>query len=450
MHAGTNDANKLYAVIGLGKTGLSCIRFLASQGIPVAVTDSRVHPPFADILTEEYPNVSQYLGKFDVELLKQATHLVISPGVSLQALPMAELLANGIKPMSDIELFAQAAQAPIIAITGTNGKSTVTTLIGEMAKCAQRYVLIGGNLGLPALELLALPVPEYYILELSSFQLETTYSMQPAVATILNISSDHMDRYQSFEDYRRVKHRIYKWAQAIVTNRDDALTQATYHQSVTNFGLGKPSKGEFGIQEIDKATYLSEGEALLLSTSELKLTGRQNWGNALAALAIGKIMNLPMQAMVQALKEFSGLDHRCQWVRELKGVAWFDDSKATNVGACLAAINGLGTAIKGKIILIAGGQAKQANFTALSQPIAQYVRHLIVFGEDSDQLCQAFKHQIPTTLVKNLAQAVERSRSYANVGDIVLLSPACASFDMFDNYAHRGSVFAELVHKLSP
>lgn len=443
-----NKKEHLYVVVGLGKTGASCARFLSQHGFTVAVTDNRESPPHAIDLMQQHPNVHQSLGKFDKELIRQANSLVMSPGISLQDPELIDSIEQGIDLFGDIELFARYAQAPIVAITGTNGKSTVTALIAEMAQAANVKVYIGGNYGIPALDLLNLPTPQYYVLELSSFQLELTHTLKSAVATILNLSPDHLDRHPDYADYIAAKQRIYNGAQQAIVNRDDDLTYPTFSLPQRYFSLGPPSADSFGLREKMDQIYLSWGQQDLLPIDALKIKGLQNCANALAALAIGQTMGLPFDAMLDALKNFPGLPHRCQWIRELNGINWYNDSKATNVGACIAALKGLGDHLKGKVVLIAGGQGKNADFNGLSQVVKQYARRVVVFGEDASQLKNALTHNAPIGQAQDLTHALHLAKGYAQPGDIVLFSPACASFDMFDNYVHRGECFIHEVRAL--
>jgi len=439
---------QLHVVVGLGQTGLSCARFLARQGLTVAVTDSRIQPPGADALRQDFPLIQQSLAGFDDELLAQAHCLIVSPGISLQEPAIIRSKAKGIEIIGDVELFVRHAQAPIVAITGTNGKSTVTALLGEMLRQAGHSVQVGGNIGIPVLDLLALPVPEWYVLELSSFQLETTTSLQASTATILNVSPDHLDRYADFTNYHAAKQRVYHNAKQAVVNRDDALTIPTQDMPAVSFGLSEPVLKQYGLRKQEGQICLSCGDNPLIAVNQLAMRGRQNWANALAALALGQTLGLPIELMLTTLHSFSGLAHRCQWLRELHSVNWYNDSKATNTGACIAALQGLGADLNGKIVLIAGGQAKDADFKPLRQAVKQQVRQLIVMGEDADKLQADLANLVPISRAKDLEEAVMIAQSTAQSGDAVLLAPACASFDMFDNFAHRGEVFSQLVEQL--
>jgi len=437
--------SKLKVIVGLGKTGFSCVRHLVKHNYNIAVVDSRKQPPMLQQLQTSFPNIPIHIGNFAEDILAQADELIVSPGVSINELPVAKQIKNGIPAIGDIELFTHYAKAPIIAITGSNGKSTVTTLVGEMAKCAGLNVQVGGNLGTPALDLLNEPNPDLYVLELSSFQLETTYSLKAEVAVVLNISPDHMDRYKNIEEYTAAKMRIYNGCKIAVINRvEQACLFPTGKSKYLSFGLDEPGQNEFGIRN----NYLSYGPQNLLAIDELKLKGQHQVANVLAALAIGTAVKLPMPVMLQVLREFEGLPHRCQWVAKINGVDWYNDSKGTNVGATQAAIEGMGSSIAGKLILIVGGQGKGADFSPLYAGVKKYVRSVILIGKDASKLAVALNAATEILYAKSMRQAVEIAMQKARKRDAVLLSPACASFDMFDNFEHRGKVFADEVNKL--
>lgn len=436
-------------VVGLGKSGMSLVRFLAQQGVRFAVADTRANPPELATLQRDYPQVDVRCGELDVDFLCRASELYVSPGLALATPALQQAAARGVKMSCDIELFARHAKAPIIAITGSNAKSTVTTLVGEMAAAAGKKVAVGGNLGTPALDLLNDEV-ELYVLELSSFQLETTDQLNAEVATCLNISEDHMDRYAGMPQYHLAKHRIFRGARQVVVNRDDALSRPLIADQVPcwEFGLGKPDFKRFGLIEEGGEKHLAFQFEALLPTSALKIRGAHNQSNALAALALGHAAGLPMAPMLATLQTFAGLAHRCQWVRELRGVSYYDDSKATNVGAALAAIEGLGADIAGKLVLIAGGDGKGADFSALKAPVAKFCRTVVLLGRDAEMLAAALGDAAPLVRVSSLEEAVQRAASLAETGDAVLLSPACASLDMFKNFEERGRLFAQAAEGL--
>ncbi|GAD63265.1 UDP-N-acetylmuramoyl-L-alanine--D-glutamate ligase [Aquipseudomonas alcaligenes] len=436
-------------VVGLGKSGMSLVRFLAQQGVRFAVADTRANPPELATLQRDYPEVEVRCGELDVDFLCRASELYVSPGLALATPALREAAARGVKMSGDIDLFTRYAKAPIVAITGSNAKSTVTTLVGEMAAAAGRKVAVGGNIGTPALDLLSDEV-ELYVLELSSFQLETTERLGAEVATCLNISEDHMDRYDGMAQYHLAKHRIFRGARQVVVNRDDALSRPLIADQVPcwTFGLGKPDFKRFGLIEEGGEKYLAFQFETLMPTAELKIRGAHNQSNALAALALGHAVGLPFEAMLQTLRRFAGLPHRCQWVRELRGVGYYDDSKATNVGAALAAIEGLGADIAGKLVLIAGGDGKGADFSALKAPVARFCRAVVLLGRDAEQIAEALGDAAPLLRVKTLDEAVQRCAELAQSGDAVLLSPACASLDMFKNFEERGRLFAQAAEGL--
>ncbi|WP_416426834.1 UDP-N-acetylmuramoyl-L-alanine--D-glutamate ligase [Pseudomonas sp. App30] len=437
-------------VVGLGKSGMSLVRFLARRGIAFAVADTRENPPELATLRRDYPQVEVRCGELDVEFLCRASELLVSPGLALATPALQQAAARGVRLSGDIELFARNAQAPIVAISGSNAKSTVTTLVGDMAAAACKRVAVGGNLGTPALDLLADDV-ELYVLELSSFQLETTDQLNAEVATVLNISEDHMDRYSGLPAYHLAKHRIFRGARQVVYNRQDALTRPLMGEGLPcwTFGLNKPDFKAFGLREENGQKYLAFEFQNLMPVSELKIRGSHNQANALAALALGHAVGLPFEPMLATLRTFAGLAHRCQWLRERDGVSYYDDSKATNVGAALAAIEGLGADIDGKLVLVAGGDGKGADFSGLKAPVAAHCRAVVLLGRDAELIAAALGDGVPLVRVKTLDEAVEQCAALAQPGDAVLLSPACASLDMFKNYEERGRLFAQAVEGLS-
>ncbi|MDX9767215.1 MAG: UDP-N-acetylmuramoyl-L-alanine--D-glutamate ligase [Ectothiorhodospiraceae bacterium] len=432
-------------VVGLGGTGLSVARFLAARGEAFGIADSRDIPPGLDALRTVAPDVEVHTGAFDPVLFGGMTRLIVSPGVSVREPAIRAAIAAGAEVLGDIELFAREAAAPVIAITGSNGKSTVTTLVGEMARHAGRHVAVGGNLGTPALDLLGDPATDLYVLELSSFQLETTHSLTAVAATVLNLSADHMDRYDTLDEYAAAKARIYRRAGTAVINRDDpaaaALAEGAAH--VVSFGLDRPSAGQFGLIEDADGAWLARGETCLLRESDLRIAGRHNTANALAALALGEAAGLQMSAMLDALREFRGLPHRSEWVARIDEVDYFDDSKGTNVGATLAALAGM----PAPVVLIAGGLGKEQDFAPLAPVVAAKARAVVLIGRDAPLIERALSGCVPVVHAADMQDAVAHAAALAQAGDAVLLSPACASFDMFDGYAHRGEVFKAAVRE---
>lgn len=439
-----SDAMRI--VVGLGKTGLSCARFLARKGLPFAVVDSREQPPGLEAFRAEFPHTFLELGPLRAETLKGCSELVVSPGMALAEPAIAEALASGVVAVGDIELFVREVSAPIVAITGSNGKSTVTTLVGNMARRAGRRVQVGGNLGTPVLDMLVEGEAELYVLELSSFQLETTHSLKAEVATLLNLSPDHMDRYPTLLAYHQAKSRIFHGARQVVVNRADPLSEPLLAQGVTrwSFGVDRPDRQAFGVIEREGAPWLAFEFTPLMAAAEVRIPGRHNLENALAALALGHAVGLPMDEMLQELREFPGLPHRCQWVGQRDGVDFYNDSKGTNVGASVAAMAGLG----GGLVLIAGGDGKGADFSQLGDEIARRARGAVLIGVSADKIEAAIAGRVPVLRANSMDEAVVAAASLAEAGDSVLLSPACASFDMFKSYEHRGDVFAECVRTL--
>lgn len=434
----------IQVVVGLGKTGLSCVQYLSKHHAHIAVTDTRDNPPGLSEMRAHFPHVHLSLGKLDADLCATAARLIVSPGVSLEEPAIAQAIAKGIPAIGDIELFALEAKAPVVAITGSNGKSTVTTLVGEMALKAGLDTRVGGNIGTPALDLLEKKEPDVYVLELSSFELETTHSLKAQAAVLLNLCEDHMDRYHSLSDYLAAKQRIYSNCRVAVFNRDEPNTWVkNMGAQIVSFGLDEPRDKNFGLRD----GYLAQGETQLIPTSALKIKGRHQYANALAALALGEAIGLPMPAMLDTLREFKGLAHRCEWVAHAHGVDWYNDSKATNVGAAQAALAGLGTEITGKLIVIAGGQGKNADFTPLYSTLQKYVRTLILMGQDAPKMEAALTGSTTIMHAESLEQAVDIAAEQAQSGDAVILAPACASFDMFKNFEHRGEVFTATVKK---
>jgi len=442
-----NDKQQYKLVVGLGMTGLSVVRFLKNQGHEVVVVDSRNNPPGLNELYKQYPDISVYTGSFDEALFMGAEQVIVSPGVPMSEPVIQHAIEQSVEIIGDVELFAREVKVPVIAITGSNGKSTVTTLVGEMAKQAGLNVAVGGNIGVPTLDLLSKHT-DLYVLELSSFQLETLVSLKPVAATVLNVSPDHMDRYKDLEHYSEVKQSILKNCKVSVINRDDKLVKnmTSAQKFVSGFTLHDPAVGDFGLRKFDGKNWLCKGGKKLIAEDELKIGGNHNIANALAALALGEAASISMEDMLQTLREFKGLPHRTQWIAEKNNVAWFNDSKGTNVGATLAAIEGL--KVDKKLILIAGGLAKDADFTPLKNIIKKKVRVVVLMGRDAPQIEQALEGVVPVFYAKDMDDAVHIAADLSHLGDTVLLSPACASFDMFRGFEHRGEVFTEAVEAL--
>ncbi|MGC0795612.1 UDP-N-acetylmuramoyl-L-alanine--D-glutamate ligase [Pantoea agglomerans] len=428
-------------IIGLGLTGLSCVDFFLAQGVTPRVMDTRVSPPGLDKLPGQ---VERHLGGINGDWLLAADLIVASPGVALAHPILSEAVEAGIEIVGDIELFCREAQAPIVAITGSNGKSTVTTLVGEMAKAAGWQVGVGGNIGLPALSLLQSPA-QLYVLELSSFQLETTHSLKAAAATILNVSEDHMDRYPlGMQQYRAAKLRVYENAQVCIVNADDALTMPVRGADTRCVSFGVDF-GDYHLNKQQGSIWLRVKGEKVLNTAEMKMVGQHNYTNALAALALADAVGLPRASSLAALTHFNGLAHRFQLVHEHQGVRWINDSKATNVGSTEAALNGL--QVKGTLWLLMGGDGKSADFMPLIPWLQGDNVRLYCFGRDGDALA-ALRPEIAVR-TETMRQAMEQIAPQVKAGDMVLLSPACASLDQFRNFEQRGEQFAQLAKELS-
>jgi UDP-N-acetylmuramoylalanine--D-glutamate ligase len=461
-------------VLGLGRTGVSCARYLRRRGLTVRVADTRGNPPGLDALRVAGAEVELRTGEFETTLLDDVAQVVVSPGLSVHEPVVQEAGRRGLPVVGDIELFAREAQAPVAAVTGTNGKSTVTTLVAELASAAGRATLAGGNLGEPALDLLTRPVPELYVLELSSFQLETTWSLRTATSTVLNVTPDHMDRYPDVQAYADAKARVFDGCEVAVINADDELVREMPRpgQRVLSFSLHSP-EADYSLADEPEPLLMRRGEPLL-PLSRLRIQGLHNAANAMAALAMCEALTLPDQPVLAALAAFGGLPHRAQWVADIDGVHYVNDSKGTNVGATVAAVGGM----SGPLVLIAGGDGKNADFSALREAFVGKVRHVVLIGRDGPRIAaalsgrsplpgrrdlspggRAHEGSVPTAekgsvpsieFAADMAAAVSAARAAARPGDTVLLSPACASFDMFRDYAQRGEAFVKAVRSLTP
>lgn len=440
----------MYVVVGLGKTGVSCVRWLRARGESVRAIDTRDTPPGLAAVQAEFPDLEIHTGGLRRDWLDFAQAIVASPGVAVAEPEIAAAAAKGVPVIGDIELFARVVKAPVVGITGANGKSTVTALVGEMGVAAGLKVAVGGNYGTPALDLLAEDVA-LYVLELSSFQLETTYSLPLAGGTILNLTEDHMDRYGSFAEYGMAKQRIYAHCAVAVVNRDDpwSAPRGEFSGSTIGFGAGDSAQG-FGIALHEGARWITRDGKPLVCCDDLRIKGTHNQLNAMAALGLGLAAQLPMDAMLRALKAFRGLPHRCRFVAEQGGVAWYNDSKGTNIGATAAALAGLGDNIRGKVVLIAGGIGKDQDFHLLDPHVRAHVRNVVLIGQDAPLIRAALGEQAKLVDAASMEEAVRLSAQLAQPGDAVLLSPACASFDMYTGYDQRGNHFEQLVLARAP
>ena len=442
----SSAAWKNAVIVGLGATGFSVARYLFGRGMQVTVVDAQLHPPLAMQLAKIAPGIDIRTGGGDINNLRSADVLIISPGVSLDHPTVRKAQDIGIEIVGDIELFARAVAAPVIGITGSNGKSTVTQWLAVLLRVAGHKVLVGGNIGPPALDLLADELPECYVLELSSFQLESTQSLCLRAGAILNVTPDHLDRYVDLTAYQAAKWRIAKGSQTLVINRQDPfLVQqaANYSGALVTFGLDAPSgPNDLGIIRAHGDDWLTRGDERLISVTEISLIGRHNLANALAAMALAlEFARLTPQALCSGLRAFEGLPHRCEVVGDWRGIRWINDSKGTNVGATIAALEGLDR----PVVLIAGGQAKTSDFSGLSSVLSERATHLVVFGQDAKHIARSVDASIGVTQVERLAQAIDVAAGAAHRGDVILFSPACASYDQFDNFEHRGDVFRQLV-----
>ncbi len=443
-------------VVGLGKTGLSVVRYLRGLGENIIVVDSRDMPPGLNDLRSDFSDVQCHTGDFTASLFVNAHRIIVSPGVALSEPALVAAKNNNIEIIGDIDLFAHEVSAPVIGITGSNGKSTVTTLLALMASHAGYKSVASGNIGTPVLDSLDDDV-DLYVLELSSFQLETLHSLPMKAAVVLNISADHLDRYDSVSAYALSKQVIYENADVLVLNKDDEMASRIVASSKKRlmFTLNAAAENEFGFCEYYKcddfntensraAISLCFGNKYLVAADELKIKGRHNLQNALAALALGHAFGLSFEQMISALKEFTGLPHRSQFVAQINRVNWINDSKATNVGACIAALQGL----PGKHVLIAGGEAKGADFSMLTAVIAKHCRAVVLIGKDAEKIKSIVPQAVNVRVLSDMPAAVAAAQAMAQPGDNVLLAPACASFDMFDNFEHRGDVFVQAVEAL--
>ena len=429
-------------IVGLGASGLAAARFLARAGYQPGSMDSRPNAAGATVV-RGMGLPEPLLGGLDVDRLLAAGSIVLSPGVP-RALPeIAQAIASGVPVMGDIELFARVADAPVVAVTGSNGKSSVTTLVRDIALTAGLDVRAGGNLGPAALDLLADESPDWYVLELSSFQLESTFSLRPHVASILNVSEDHLDRYDDMESYAAIKARVLNGAGCAVLPTDSEFTPPC---DVRCFGLSEPAAGQYGVATFEDAAWMAYGRELLMPVADLAVPGSHNVANSLAALAISDVMGIPREPALRAICQFKGLPHRCELVAQSAGVRWINDSKGTNVGATVAAVEGL--ASQGPIVLLAGGLGKGADFGPLAEAARGRVRAVLLFGEDAGLIDSALYPETQREHVADLNAAIERAGVLAEPGDTVLLSPACASYDMFKSFEARGDAFAERVREV--
>ena len=456
-------------ILGLGESGLAMARWCARQGAQVRVADTRASPPGLTQLQATLPQAEFISGPFDKNLLGGIDQLAISPGLSAGQMVVFEARARGIRVVGEIELFAQALRGPgmhdrckIIAITGTNGKTTTTALTAHLCRAAGRDAEACGNISPAALDALmtrldAGKLPEIWVLELSSFQLETLETLNADVATVLNISDDHLDRYIDLDEYASAKARIFDGEGAQILNREDARVKrmARADRTLLSFGLDAPGMTQdFGLRQRDGEPWLVQGEHFLLPLSRLPMPGLHNATNAMAALALCHALGLPMERLVQGLQSFRGLPHRVEFVAETSGIRYYDDSKGTNVGATVAGLSGLGgqmasRAAQARIVLIAGGDGKGQDFSPLGAAVMAHARAVVLIGRDAPKIEAVLQGSgVPLQQAKDMDDAVRLATSAAQPGDAVLLSPACASFDMYRNYTHRAEVFIAAVRSV--
>ena len=452
----TQLKDKFVLVLGLGETGLSMLRWLSAQGARLRVADSRSEPPGLAEAARHVDAVQILCGPFNAAMFDGIELIAISPGIPLRDPVVASGVARGIPVVGDIELFAQnlpeSNRPKVLAITGSNGKSTVTSMVEHLCRAAGKDAVAAGNISPAVLDVVAAcgaKQPEVWVLELSSFQLETTYNLHADAATVLNICEDHLDRYADMDEYSAAKARIFSGCGMQVLNRDDqrSMSMARQDCKVITFGLNSPdTESDFGIDSFEGEIWLMQGCQRLLRASELQVAGMHNVANALAALALSRAIDFPMRTLLDALRSFKGLPHRVERVAEIDCVTYYDDSKGTNVGATIAALQGLGC----KAVLIAGGEGKGQDFTPLNRVVAQRARAVVLIGRDAPLIATALNGcGVDVLCAEDMNDAVRLAAHLAQSGDAVLLSPACASFDMFRNYEHRAEVFVEAVRGLA-
>lgn len=435
-------------VLGLGKTGLSIVDYYLSRGKSLLAMDSGMSSEKAREIGKKYPGLEIALGEFESETLCRAREIVISPGVPLSNPAIQAAISSGVELNSDIEIFCREVSKPVLAVTGSNGKSTVATLLTQMIRECGHTASLAGNIGKPVLQLLDEEISDYYVLELSSFQLESLQSLDARVAVVLNVSEDHMDRYDSYAEYAATKKKIYRGHGTLILNRDDptVMAMAEADRNLVSFGLSEPGAEDLGIEKQNGELVLCYGQKKLLKANELHNQATHNIANALAALAMGRAINLPWEPMLSALREFTGLPHRCQCLGNIASVDWYNDSKGTNVGASCAAIKGL--AGEGSLVLIAGGDGKGADFAPLAETVREFVKAVVLIGKDAQLIASALDENTERYFALNMESAVNTAATLAETGGRVLLSPACASQDMYRDYQHRGNEFQAAVEAL--
>lgn len=444
----TLNDNRRNTIVGLGLTGYACARYLAGQKVAFRVVDSREEPSFKPRFVAEFPQITLECGAFKAEQFAANDRLILSPGIARSTPAIAWAIKQGAEVSSDIELFLQAVKQPVIAITGSNGKTTAVSMLAHVLNDQGIKAIAAGNIGVPVLDLLTeQQAADCYLLELSSFQLENLTQPAVKIASLLNISDDHMDRYDSMASYIAAKQRIYQAAEIAVYNRDEVETvPKNTVATCISFGLDKAQGNNFGLLTQNGKTYLAQGSRALLACEQLSVIGQHNWLNALAVLAICEAMKLDLQTVLPSLASFKGLPHRCQWVATIEGVDFYNDSKATNTGSVIAAIKGLQSANK-NLVVIAGGVDKDSDFSELGRCLEKTAKHIVLIGQDADKIAAVLPKSM-ISYASSMESAVQAAYQHASAGDKVLLAPACASFDMFENYQHRGHVFEQAVNAL--
>ena len=449
--------NKQVMVLGAGLSGLSCARFLQRHNVHFVLNDNRSHSLDVVAFNQDFPDTSVCLGYWQTAWLRMADIILVSPGIDLATPELRDNISDDCQIWGDVELYCrlvaeQTEPSPkVLAVTGSNGKSTVVSLLHFWAERLGLSAQLAGNIGQPVLDYFH-EQPEYLILELSSFQLETISSMSPAVACVLNVSDDHLDRHGDLATYQQIKQKVYHNSDVVIFNRDDRATwlSGTKSNSTSySFGAEQASGNDFGLMfnQQDKKYYLMQGDKALLDTEQLTITGRHNALNCLAALALASNIGWPLMQLVALLPEFEGLAHRCQRVPSSDGIIWINDSKATNVGATEAALLGLANdEQQHNLYLIAGGVGKGADFSPLKDLLNNKVSAVFTFGQDGDAIAALTDKACS---VQSLQEAVKMAAQQAQTGDTVLLSPACASLDMFDNYIQRGQAFVDAVKEVN-
>lgn len=435
-------------VLGLGKTGAACANFLQRLSLPVYLMDSRSKPPGLALLEFEPIASRCFFGAFDFAHLKTADLIILSQGIAWTEPALIAARKQGIPFINEVDIFAHSASAPILAITGSNGKSTVTAWLTAALTHLGYRVGMGGNIGIPLLDLLVAPRPDYYVIELSNFQLELSEALSAQVACLLNLSPDHLDRYATYADYCAAKQNIYLQASTAVYAYDDPLTYPVPHVEKKISFSANNKNADFSFVQKNQTYYLAYQDQLFLATAQLKMQTKHYWLNALAVAAILHGLKISIPEIASALPVFSGLPHRCQLVGSYCGLEWFNDSKGTNIGATQAAIEGLSLSYPKQILLIAGGQGKGADFSILGPVLRQYVKHVVLFGEDAEKIKKTWEKYVLCDCVANLDAAIESVLLYSGPGDAILFSPACASFDMFRNFEDRGEQFIRAVQGL--